>query len=92
MRCSAMVLCAIALTGIPLAVSRGQATSDRNCDAGVARRQLTGQPMTDFMAACRAARVNPENLGRICNSSADQLKLTGASRQSYVQECTKGPD
>ena len=48
--------------------------------------------MTDFMTACRAARVNPENLAKICNTGADQLKLTGAARQSYLQDCTKGPD
>ncbi len=92
MRCFAVVCCAIALTATPLAASRAQqAPSDRNCDAGITRRQLTGQPMTDFMSACRAGRVNPENLGKICNGNADQLKMAGASRQSYVQECMKGP-
>jgi hypothetical protein len=45
---------------VPLSGSHAQQpAANRDCDAGIARRQLTGQPMTDFLAACRAARIKP---------------------------------
>jgi hypothetical protein len=84
----AVLLAAAPVTAV---VAQQPASHEENCDAGVARRQLTGQPMTDFMAACRADRVNPETLGKICNSNADSRKLSAAARQSYIAECTKGP-
>jgi|SRR3954467_8744413 hypothetical protein len=78
---------------VPLSGSYAQQTpADRDCDAGAARRQLMGQPMTDFLAACRAARVNPENLQTICANNADAKKLSGAARNTYLRECTTGPD
>ena len=93
MRRFAVALCAIISFAVPSAGSHAQQqAATRDCDAGAARRQLTGQPMTDFLAACRAARVNPENLGRICASAADSNKLSGTTRDSYMRECTTGPD
>jgi hypothetical protein len=69
-----------------------QPAANRDCDAGVARRQLMGQPMTDFLTACRAAKVNSGNLSKICANNADLRKLSGAARDTYLRECTTGPD
>ena len=92
MRHLALALCALVPFALPLAPGHAQQpAASRDCDAGAARRQLTGQPMTDFLAACRAARINPENLGRICASAADANKLSGTARDSYLRECTTGP-
>lgn len=78
---------------VPLSGSHAQQpAANRDCDAGVARRQLTGQPMADFLAACRAARVNPENLQKICANNADSMKMSGAGRDTYLRDCTTGPD
>ena len=93
MRHLAVALCAL----VPFAasVSPGhaqQASSSRDCDAGAARRQLSGQPMTEFLAACRSASLNPENLQNICARGADSSKLSGTARNTYMRECTKGPD
>jgi hypothetical protein len=63
----------------------------RNCEEGGTRRLLTGQAMTDFMKLCQAERVNPENLGKICNDAADSQHLSGTGRQTYLAECTNGP-
>ncbi len=68
--------------------AQGQAP---DCDAGVVRRQLKGQPMTEFLTECRAGRINPENLGKICNAAADQDKLSSDARRSFLEICTKGP-
>ncbi len=93
MQREARLFLAVLLAAAPLAAAVAQqpASHEENCDAGVARRQLTGQPMTDFMAACRADKVSPETLGKICNSNADSRKLSAGARQSYVTECMKGP-
>jgi hypothetical protein len=64
----------------------------RNCESGGTRRQFSGQPMTDFMKLCQASRVNPENLGKICNDAADNLHLSGTARETYLAECTRGAD
>ncbi len=53
----------------PRARRQDKSGATRNCDRGVNRRQLMGQPMTDFMKACQANEGNPENLGKICNNA-----------------------
>ena len=45
--------------------------------------------MTDFMKACQASEINPENLGKICNHAADDRHLSCAARQTYLAECTR---
>ncbi|HJS88284.1 MAG TPA: hypothetical protein VJ779_22775 [Acetobacteraceae bacterium] len=93
MRYLAVALCALAPFALSITPSHAQQSpSGRDCDAGAARRQLSGQPMTDYLAACRSAQINPENLQGICARGADSNKLSGAARNTYMQDCTKGPD
>ncbi len=92
MRCRTLTLCALVLAVAPIARGHAQQTGEvKNCESGATARQLAGQPMTDFMKLCRASRVNPENLGKICNAGADSKNLSGTARQTYVKECMTGP-
>ena len=75
----------------PRARQQDKSGATRNCDSRVNRRQLVGQPMTDYMKTCQANEVNPENLGKICNNAADDRHLSGTARQTYLAECTKVP-
>lgn len=98
MQYRSLAFCAFVLAvATPLTAGHAQQQNQqtgeiRNCNSGVARRQLMGQPMTDFMKLCQASRVNSENLGKICNDAADNQHLSGTARQTYLAECTRGPD
>lgn len=73
-----------------------------DCNAGAAKRNLSGDPRKQFMSDCLSGKVPPEppaaapaansqqDKMRACNAQAGDQKLSGDARKAFMSKCLSG--